>query len=993
MPPSLCPPPVFSAGDACRGFRLQQVVSIPEIRVTAYEGIHEASGARVLHLHCDDRENVFAIGFRTPPPDATGLPHILEHAVLAGSERYPLKDVFNELLRGTLQTFLNAFTYPDKTVYPVASQVKADFFHLARVYLDLVLHPRLLPETFRQEGHHLEFTDPDNPASDLMVSGIVFHEMKGAYSSPEALLAKAIQEHLFPDTVYALDAGGEPTAIPSLTYARFRDFHRQYYSPANARIFLYGNIPTEEHLAFLAEALAGFGRAAAEAAIPLQPRWSAPRTIRLPYPIGRNDRPARKTFVQVAWLLAENTDAVEALLLQIAAGALLGHAACPLRKALVDSGLGEDLSPASGLEKDLRQMVFSAGLRGTNPGEAGAIEELILQTLRVVADRGFEKALIEGVLHQVEFHGREIVRGNSPYGLVLMDRAFHTWLYDGDPLTGLNFPRLIADVRRRWQETPDLFGQTVRRWLLDNPHRLTVALEPSPTLAEERERAFREDMDRRRNGMTAEAREAVRLEAASLKAFQSAPDLPEAAAALPALTRADLPRRGEETPTEPSTLADVPVLRHELFANGIAYADLAFDIAHIPEDLQPLLPTLAKLTVNLGAAGLGYADMAQRISLYAGGLGCHLAAGMTADGRGAWQKLVFHLRALHRNLPEACAILRDLLLAGDLTEDERIGNLLAEKKNALQAAVVPSGHVFARRIAASGLSLPARRDEQWHGRTQLGMATRLAGSGQNRKERESLRERLTALRRSVFQANKLTVNLTGDAEGLAFLTPPLAELCSRLSRGGAPEAGVSPVPPVPARGVAVPAEVAYVARVLPAPPYADPLAAPLTVLARHLAGTFLYRQIRVHGGAYGAMCHYDPAQGLFAFLSYRDPRIVETLETFGQAASLVLSRPLAPPELEKAVIGAVGGLDRPLDPYGKGYAALLRHFAGLTEDLRQAFRERLLGMEPAEVQEGAAWLAETFPTGATAVLAAEEALREANARLGEMLCLEPLVAP
>jgi Zn-dependent M16 (insulinase) family peptidase len=278
-----CPPMALCAGDRLHGFHILRVEQIPEIRVTAYEIEHEKTGAAILHLHCDDRENLFSIGFRTPPRDSTGVPHILEHAVLAGSERYPLKDVFNELLRGTLQTFINAFTYPDKTIYPVASQERRDFFNLARVYTDLVLRPRLLRETFRQEGHHLEF----DANGELGISGIVYNEMKGAYSSPDTLMYKAIQENLYPETPYACDSGGDPEAIPALTYAQFREFHRLFYSPTNARIFLYGDIPTSEHITFLAEMLAGFDRVAVDSSIGLQNRWRDPRAVHGFYPIDK----------------------------------------------------------------------------------------------------------------------------------------------------------------------------------------------------------------------------------------------------------------------------------------------------------------------------------------------------------------------------------------------------------------------------------------------------------------------------------------------------------------------------------------------------------------------------------------------------------------------------------------------------------------------------------------------------------------------------------
>ncbi|MDO9558865.1 MAG: insulinase family protein, partial [Syntrophales bacterium] len=606
-----CPAATLLPEERRHGFIVRRVEQITEIRVTAYEMEHERTGARVLHLHCDDRENLYAIGFRTPPPDSTGLPHILEHSVLAGSESYPVKDAFNELLKGTLQTFINAFTYPDKTIYPVASQVRADYYNLARVYTDLVLNPRLLSHTFAQEGHHFELADPEDPNSDLIVSGIVYNEMKGAYSSPDSLMYKALQENLYPDTPYACDSGGSPEVIPSLTYEQFKAFHRTYYSPSNAYWFLYGDIPTRDHLVFLEEILAGFERVHVASKIPSQPRWDAPTAVRGYYPVGKAESLQKKTTVNLGWMLSENTDHDTALLLQITAGALVGSAAGPLRKALIDSGLGEDLSPVTGLERDLKQIAFAVGLRGTDPQKAQKIEKLILDTLQHVADDGFDRELIEGTLHQVEFHGKEIQRGTFPYGITLMGRVFHTWLYDGDPLAGLNFPRLIEAVRRRWVENPALFEDVVRKWFLDNPHRLLSVMEPSPGYLDEQEASFKNRMSGIKATLPADAVEKIRQAAEALKSFQAQADGPETLACLPRLNVRDLERTVETIPTERLSIGGVPALDHELFTNGIVYLDLAFDISDIPEELQPCLPLLGKFMTNMGAAGLDYEQMAK----------------------------------------------------------------------------------------------------------------------------------------------------------------------------------------------------------------------------------------------------------------------------------------------------------------------------------------------------------------------------------------------
>lgn len=984
------PTPLLEAGDVHEGFRVLRVEPVDDIRVTAYLMQHERTGARVLHLHSRDRENLFAVAFSTPPADSTGVPHILEHSVLAGSETYPLKDAFNELMKGSLQTFINAFTYPDKTIYPVASQTPADFFNLARVYADLVFHPRLLRETFRQEGHHLEPAGPDDPASALTVSGIVFNEMKGAYSSPDSLLYKAIQENLYPDTPYVHDSGGSPEEIPSLTYEMFRAFHRVCYAPSNAFFFLYGDIPPQEHLAFLAEILAGAARTPAPPEVPSQERWAAARSVRAFYPVGREEPRERKTTVNAAWMLSDGRDSKTAVLLEIVAGILVGSAAGPLRKALVDSGYGEDLSPVTGIERDLKQLFFSVGLRGTDPEKAGDIERLILETLEAETERGFDPELIEGTLHQVEFHGREIKRKAFPYGITLMGRAFHSWLYGGDPLAGLNFPAIIGGIRRKWEEDPRLFEKIARRWLLENPHRLLVVLEPSGTLQEDRDAAFRERMARLRSTLSGEDVERIRREAEDLERYQAEPDPPEAAATLPRLGIADIPVEPEVVPTETSVLAGVPALRHDLYTNGIAYWSLAFDIADVPEHLQPFLPLLGKLTLNMGAAGRSYEEMAKRIALKTGGLNFSLEAGFERGGRGAWQRLIVQGKALYRNLPDALAILADLLLAGDLSDRTRLRDLVLEKKNRLQAAVIPSGHTFAKMAAAASLGLPAWRDEQWHGRSQLRFTARTAESLE--EEAGRLEETLAALKTTVFRRAGLIVDLAADGEGLSLLRSGLGDLVAALPEGAASPSAL-PVLMASRPGVAIPADVNYVARVLPAPVHGDPRSAALLVLARYLSSGYLYKRIRVQGGAYGGMCGYDSMNGLFSLLSYRDPRLLETLEVYAGVPGEI-RKGIDRGDLEKAVIGTIGLLDRPSDPSGKAHTALVRHIAGITDDNRRELRRRILDMTPEILQEAAeGYFSEAMARSSVAVFAPEEKLRKANESLPEALEIEPLIPP
>lgn len=987
-----CPPARLKPGALVGAFRVLRVEPIEDLRMTAYELKHERTGAKVLHLHGDDPENLFSIGFRTPPSDSTGLPHILEHSVLAGSEQYPVKDAFNELSRASLQTFINAFTYPDKTVYPLSSQIPADYFNLARVYMDLVLNPRLLKETFYQEGHHLEFENVEDIEGDLTVSGIVYNEMKGAYSSPDTLMFKVLQENLYRDTPYAFDSGGDPDVIPSLTYDRLKEFHRLYYSPTNARFFLYGNIPPEDHLAFLEERLRAFGKIRVDSYIPLQKRWNEPAVIRERFPLDKDQDPRRKGVVNLAWLLAESVDFETVLLLQIVTHALVETAAGPLRRALIDSGLGEDLSPATGLELELRQVSLAVGLRGVDPACAQAIESLIFDTLEKVARTGFDRDLIEGALHQVEFNGREIVRGSYPFAILLMSRIYRTWLYDGDPLLGLRFSDHVESIRRRWLSDPELFQVAVRQWLLENPHRILVIMEPDHAYLEKRDTSFRDRMARLKKSLTVEEGETIRSEASALKAMQSEPDSPEAIDKLPQLKLADIPEEVEKIPVAEDRLHGIPVLAHEIFANGVAYLDLAFDVSHVPGDLQTCLPLLGKLSIGMGAAGLSYDEMAKRIAMKTGGVSYSLTSGITAAGNGNWQKMIYRIKVLHRHIPEALRILFDILAEGDLSDEDRVRDLVYEKKNRMQASVVPSGHLFAQRTAAASISLPAYRDEQWHGRTHLKFLDSIAGQFQDQKA--TLQENLARLKEMVFRRDGMVVNITGDSEGLKGLFDELVPLVCRLPAGG--DRPAMPPSGFDLRschaGVHIPAQVCYVARVLPAPSYLDPESAVLMVLSKELSKGYLYNRIRVQGGAYGGMSMYDPVTGLFSFLSYRDPHLVETLKVYDEAARFVLDNPLDRKELEKGIIGTIGALDRPMDPAGKGYTSMIRNFIGITDADRQEFRNRILSMTSKTLSRAATeFLVSSWGASAVSVYASPERLAEANEILDPKLLIEPLI--
>ena len=667
----------------------------------------------------------------------------------------------------------------------------------------------------------------------------------------------------------------------------------------------------------------------------------------------------------------------------------MGSAASPLRKALIDSGLGEDMSPVSGIESDLKQLMFCAGLRNVESADVQKIENLIFETLHKIVAKGFDRELIEGILHQVEFHGKEISRGSYPYGIALMGSVFQTWLYEGDPFIGLDFSRVIEDIRKLWTDDPQIFQKLTQKWLVDNPHRLIAVMEPDPDFSQKSEAKLKEKMAALKAGFTKEQLRQIDEQAARLKAFQSETDSPEAAATLPKLRLEDIPKQVETIPTQHKSFASVVALEHDLFTNGIAYVDLAFDIAHIPEELQLYLPLLGKIMSGMGAAGFTYDEMAKRIALNMGGFGYDLSAGFSVDATDIWQKMIFSFKALYRNFPEAIKTICDILCTGDLKQDARMRDLIAERKNNLQSSIVPSGHIFAKRAAGAALTLPAYRDEQWHGRTQLRFVQQQSSDFDASKQ--NLREKLEQLKAIIFNKNNLTINITAEANGVELVEEHIGRLLEKLPAGQRAERTSQPsLAPVYA-GIAVPTQVSYVARAMKAPAYNDPSSALLMLASRELSNSYLYKYIRVQGGAYGGMSSFDATLGIFAFLSYRDPHIAETLNVFQEAQKFYSHNDMKTDDMEKAIISTLSALDKPLDPSGRGYVAMIRHFVGATDQMRQSFRNQIFAATPQKVRETlSGYFEKAAQFGAVAVYSAQEKLDEANKLLKVKLNLEKL---
>ncbi|SMC24090.1 pre-sequence protease. Metallo peptidase. MEROPS family M16C [Desulfacinum hydrothermale DSM 13146] len=954
--------------------RLEHAV-IDEIRTKATIYRHKATGARVLSMENDDENKVFGVTFRTPPQDATGLPHILEHSVLCGSRKYPVKEPFVELLKGSLQTFLNAFTYPDKTCYPVASQNHQDFYNLIDVYLDAVFYPRITPWIFKQEGWHYEL---DSPQAPLTYKGVVYNEMRGAYSSPDRLVIEYAQHSLFPDTPYGVDSGGDPKVIPSLTYEQFKAFHETFYHPSNAWFFFYGDDDPNRRLQILEEYLKDFQARRVNSAIPRQAPFPEPKRLSRTYAAGEAE--TAKSFVTVNWLLPETEPPELNLSLHILEYALLGMPASPLRKALIDSGLGEDLCGV-GLEGELRQMMFSTGLRGVSPDATDKVEPLILDTLQDLARNGIARETVEAAVNTVEFRLRENNTGSYPRGLALMLRSLSTWLYDGNPLSLIAFEKPLEEAKRKILEMPGYLEGLLQTHWLENPHRTTLILEPDAELERRREEEESRRLQAIKESLSPEQIQQIVEETRLLREMQQKPDPPEALATIPRLRLEDLDPKNKTIPAQEGRLAGVPVLTHDLFTGGILYLDLGFDLKGVPQRLLPYVPLFARALLEMGTEEEDYVSLTQRISRTTGGIFTQVSTSAFADGRqfGAW--LFVRGKAMVRQASDLCRILRDVLTSIRLDNRPRFKQMVLESKARREARLIPEGHRFVSRRLKASLHPADWVLEKMKGVDSIHFVRNLADRVDS--SWPQVLADLEELRRSLLDRSRLRVNVTLDEAAWRSTASVVEELLEAVPDRRGPDASWNPELLPAHEGLTVPAQVHYVAKGACLASHGFHFHGSALVVSHFLRTAWLWDQIRVQGGAYGAFTQLDRFSGNLAFVSYRDPNLEKTLEVYDRTADFLRNLDLSVEELTKSVIGVIGDLDRHLLPDAKGFTSFIRHLTGDDDERRQQLRQEVLATSPEDFRRFADAVEVLRQEGRVAILGPEDGLR----RLGERLTI------
>ncbi len=973
--------PAIRPGDAMGDHKVLRVAPLTHVNAFFYELEHGPTGARHAHISRADRENTFAVAFKTVPRDSTGVAHILEHTALCGSEKYPLRDPFFSMIKRSLNTFMNAFTAADWTMYPFSTQNEKDYYNLMDVYLDAAFYPRLDRLSFKQEGHRLEIEGDGGNGNGgdfkLAYKGVVYNEMKGAMSSPDQVMGRAMMRALFPDTTYGHNSGGDPERIPALTHQGLVEFHRYHYHPSNAFFYTYGDLPLARHLEFITEkALSRFDRIQPGTDVPAQPRWAAPREATCPYPFDPDEDPAKKHQACLAWLTADVKDAFEVLSLALLEDILLGNAASPLRKALLESGLGSAPSDGAGYVSDYRDTVFAAGLKETAEADAPKIADLILDTLTGLRNGGIDRRLIESALHQVEFHRREVTNSPYPYGLKLFLFFSGAWFHGADPARTLMFDEDIETIRRA-VDAGGFFEERIGRYLLDNPHRVLFRLAPDQQLERERNRCVAEELDRVKSGLGPADIAAIR---ADMKALAERQDAPEDPSALPTLELSDIsPDVPRMAPAEGGP--DAPVTLYRQPTSGIFYFTGAFGASAIRDRLSPLLPFFCYAVSRMGTRRRDYAEMARELATHTGGLGLGANARTRFDEGGTCLSFItFSGKSLSRNVEKMFDLMAELILEHDFNDLARLRHLLMEYRSGLESMVVHNGHRLAMSLASRNYSRSHALGEVWGGVHQFRAIKDLVRNIDNRGL-ENLAGDLFAIGRQLFAAGNLKMALIGEQEDLDRAERKAADLTCAMPTGGL--SGFDPpaidLGPSPLReGWRTTTAVSFVAQVFETARMSHPDAPALGVIAKLLRSLYLHREIREKGGAYGGFSIFNPEDGLFAMASYRDPHIANTLSVFRGAADFIRSGGYSDADIKEAILQICSDMDRPDPPGPAARKAYYRMLLSLSDADRKGYKARLLEMDRKRVAEAAERYFSALSDASVAVISGGEQLTAAN---------------
>ncbi len=922
------------------GFRLDRIERIDEINGTAYEMKHEKSGARLIYIDSPDSNKVFNIAFRTTPHNSTGVAHIMEHSVLCGSRKFPLKEPFVELVKGSLNTFLNAMTYPDKTMYPVASKNDKDFHNLMDVYLDAVFYPRVREdaEIVMQEGWHYELENADD---ELTYKGVVFNEMKGVYSSPDSVLERQMMRELFPDTTYGVDSGGDPDYITDLTYEEFQEFYRVHYHPSNSYIFLYGDMNIEEQLAFLNdEYLSHFDAIEVHTEVALQAPFTEGKVVSYPYSVGSEEPTDNRTLHSFAYVLPDVTPE-HSLAFEVLTHALLTSPAAPLKQALVKAGIGSDVS---GYYLDsIRQPMWTVQATGSNLDKQADLQRIVESTLQDLCDKGLDKELLEASLNSIEFALRESDFGGRPIGLAYIIRMMDNWLYDNDPLELLHYEEALTNIRIGLAGT--YFEDLIRHSILNNNHKVLVSIYPERGLQERKDAEVKEHLAAVKANMTTEEIDAIVEQTKRLKIRQETPDSDEALASIPLLELSDLNPNMEAVERRESKIGNTTVHFVPTFTKGINYVGLYFKLNCLTEEELFYADILSDILGRVDTSERGYEALAKDINMNLGGLSSDITA-ISKDGkRDEFTPLmIVRAKALHTKLPDLCRLINEVVQKADYSDDSRLTELVQESKAIWDNEAFRRGNsIVSQRVMAQVSAVGKFRDNG-----NLGYYQKISELASNPAALPLLPEKLAEVARKIFRANNVDIMFVGEEgelEAFKNLMKPLVETwdTTELSNDVLQITRLSGND-----GIVTAGKVQYVAQGGNFIDHGFKHVGPMSVLETILRYEYLWIRIRVQGGAYGAFANfYD--DGNMIFCSYRDPNLLETLDVYKELPQYLRDFTLTDREMRKYIIGTMSSLDLPMTPALRGPRAMGMYFSGAKLEDKVEFRKQVIACKPDDI--------------------------------------------
>ena len=984
-------------GQHLHGFEVKAITPIDELRAVAIELLHSRSGARLMHLYTEDSRNWFSISPITPTLDDTGLQHILEHSVMAGSRNYPVKEVFLEMMKMSLATFdsTNAMNYVDHAFYYASSNVKKDLFNLAEVYFDSVFHPLLTEETFKREGHHLEPADPDQPTGDLKINGIVYNEVKNNLSAPEACLHFAVTGGLLPDTCYAYNGAGNSLVMPDLTYEQFKTYHQTYYHPRNCYFFFYGNIPTNDYLIFLADKLAALPKTETKGFLhPLRPeishqaKWKSPRTVMDTYPIGADEPLTEKTYLMLSWIIGDTTDPEDVILCHILNLILFGNEGAPLRKAIIDSKLGTDtlINPLGDLTGPNR--TFCVGLVGSEADRVDAFTELVINTLTQIADAEIDKEKVETAFQQITYDYQEVTP-NFPFQM--MKRVINTWIYEKEPTLFLKMGKHLSTIRQRWEQNPHIFNELIRERLLDNPHRLTTIVSPDPDMQARLDANVEERLNAIRAKLTDEQMKQIAADAAELERLNGQPNSPEDLAKLPQLRVSDLPKKPLHIPTTIETVSERTLLRNDVFSNGMNYLVLNFDLQGLPQHLWRYLPRYTDAIGKLGAGKMNYEQMAQRGAATTGGIGCSpdFSTHALDPNRPVWN-MQFRLKALDGKIEDALDVLQDLVFAVNPRDKERLYDVLSQTVVGYQNQIHGySGPSIANHHAARGLSPQAHLKETVFGLPQFRASEMLL----NRFDEsyEELTDSIEQIREFLLVQSRVTASFTGSDPSFEVFRGQFAEWISnmRCEQINLEPTGFKPNGINPREGLAAPIQIAHCTQAMPAPHYSHPDSVLLTIGSHILTFDYMLPEIRLKGNAYGAYFTYNPFDAVLYQESQFDPHVARSLNVFTQTADYIKQIEWTQTDIDKAIIATASDYQKTVRPSQASSDAITHYLTGQTHETIEEKYAHLQRATPKEVKRALLQtLEENRDKASICVVASREKLEAENQKMTQPLHIE-----